>query len=167
LGASLYTAASDQFFSLVSHCAPKLAAKIAPLRSHMQRYLILHPGRFVAAVVLCALGYSCGAIEVFLACHYMGIPMPALTALCVEVLSNAVEGMLFFVPAKLGTQEAGKTAIFHLLGYPAAQGLAFGLIRHVREFIWSSAGFAIFAYSRRHRARLQTLGQPRTLAKPL
>ena len=59
---------------------------------------------------------------------------------------------LGIVPAKIGTQEAGKTAIFAGLGLPASKGLAFGLVRHVRELAWAAAGFAVYAWDRRRRA---------------
>ena len=84
-----------------------------------------------------------------------------MQALAVEIFSNIVDSMMFFVPAKVGTQEAGKTAIFHLLGYRAGQGLAFGLIRHTREVIWSSAGFLIL------RAQPQTAGEPASASRKI
>jgi len=115
----------------------------------IRRYLREHPGRFSLSTLFFMAGYAWGALEVLLICALMGIPMPLLTALSVEVLSNVVDSLLFMVPAKAGTQEAGKVAIFHGLGYPAGSGLAFGLIRHCRELAWAAAGLLLYTLSRR------------------
>ena len=63
----------------------------------------------------------------------------------IEVLSSMIDGIFFMVPAKVGTQEAGKTAIFVLLGLPAQTGLAFGIVRHIRELSWASLGLALYS----------------------
>jgi hypothetical protein len=133
---------------------------LAAMRAQMRGYLKRHPVRFMLSVVFFILGYAWGALEVLLICRFMGLDMPASTALAVEILSNAIDSVMFMVPAKMGTQEGGKTAIFHGLGYPAGAGLAFGLIRHVREILWASAGLWLYAVSRRSK------GLPASLPKP-
>jgi hypothetical protein len=122
--------------------------RLQGIRSSMRGYLRAHPGRFALSVLGFALGYGWGLIEVLLICRFMGVGIDPLGALAVETLSNVVDSLFFMVPAKLGTQEAGKTAIFAGLGYPPATGLAFGLIRHTRELVWASAGFALYALTR-------------------
>lgn len=123
------------------------------LRERARGYLREHPGRFAASTFFFALGFAAGAVEVWVACRLLGVPIDPLTALAVEVLSNVVDSLTFMVPAKMGTQEAGKTAIFAALGLPAVQGLAFGLVRHVREFAWAGLGFAFYARHMRVRGR--------------
>jgi hypothetical protein len=124
---------------------------VGALREQMREYLMAHPGRFLLSTVCFMLGYAWGGAEVLLICYFMGLSMSPLAALAVEVFSNIVDSIMFFVPAKVGTQEAGKTAIFKLLGYRASQGLAFGLIRHTREIIWASGGFLYYALNRNPR----------------
>ena len=65
--------------------------------------------------------------------------------LAIEVLSIAINGVLFFIPAKLGTQEGGKVLIFTLLGLTPAQGLDFGLLRRVRELAWAAVGLTLLS----------------------
>lgn len=119
--------------------------RLQGIRSSMRGFLIAHPGRFVLSVLGFAFGYAWGMIEVMLICRFMGVEIDALHALAVETLSNVVDSLMFMVPAKMGTQEAGKTAIFSALGYRPTTGLAFGLIRHTRELAWAAAGFALYA----------------------
>ena len=77
------------------------------------------------------------------------MPVDARTALLIEVLSNAADMMFFMVPAKAGTQEAGKTVIFHWLGLGARTGLAFGIVRHLRELLWAALGVALYGMEMR------------------
>ena len=54
--------------------------------------------------------------EIMLICYFMGLEISPIQALAVETLSNVVDALMFMVPAKVGTQEAGKVAIFKALG---------------------------------------------------
>ncbi len=120
------------------------------VRGNMRSYLKAHPVRLTLSVFFFTMGYACGMIEVAVICSFMGLPINALKALVIESLSNAFEAMMFMVPAKIGTQEAGKVLIFKAFGYTARQGLSFAIIRHIRELLWSSAGFAIYALNKKN-----------------
>jgi hypothetical protein len=119
------------------------------VRGEITSYFRSHPGRFCLSILFFCAGYWWGCVEVWLICRFMGLEVTPLFALTIEVLSSTFDGVLFMVPAKIGTQELGKTAIFKGLGLPAAQGLAFGLVRHIRELVWACAGFTIYALHRR------------------
>ncbi len=109
--------------------------------------------RFVGAVLAFMAAYTWYAVEAFWICHFIGIPVSALLALTIDVLSVCVDGIFFMVPAKIGTQELGKAAIFGLLQMPLAAGVAYGIIRHIREIFWALAGFSIYAIGRPHAVR--------------
>ncbi|MBI2362711.1 MAG: flippase-like domain-containing protein [Elusimicrobia bacterium] len=104
-----------------------------------------HPGRVALSTLCFAAGYAWNIGETWLIARALGVPLGWETALHIEVLSNLVDGLLFMVPAKAGTQEAGKTLIFTLLGLPPRAGLAFGLVRHARELAWAALGLAGYA----------------------
>jgi hypothetical protein len=124
---------------------PFALAKTEPVRRHLRDYLSRHPGRLAASTLFFMLGYSWGAAEIWLICLFLGAPIGPETALCVEFLSNLVDSFAFMVPAKIGTQEAGKTVIFQGLGLGPELGFTVGLIRHVREMLWAGAGLALYA----------------------
>jgi len=86
------------------------------------------------------IGYAWGAFEAYWICHFIGLPVGVGVAFMIETLSVAVDSILFMVPAKIGTQEGGKAAVFAALGLPVASGLAFGVVRHIRELIWAVLG---------------------------
>ena len=118
--------------------------QIAAIRENMRRYLTAHPIRMGLSVLFFTIGYASMMIEVAVICSFMNLPIDAFKALVIEALSNAFEAVFFMVPAKLGTQEAGKVLIFKAFGYTAGQGLSFAIIRHIREILWSSFGFFLY-----------------------
>lgn len=130
---------------------PKSARWLRAMPGHLRAYFGVHPIRFFASVISFAAAYAFGAVEAFLICRFIGIPVSAQIALSIEVLSVTIDGVLFLVPAKAGTQELGKTAIFSLLGLPAGAGFAFGVVRHIRELAWALAGFGMYTFSGRER----------------
>ncbi len=112
------------------------AAIVSVFRSFVVRY----PGRCVLSTLLFLIGYAWGAFEAYWICHFIGLPVGVGVAFMIEALSVAVDSILFMVPAKIGTQEGGKAAVFAALGLPVASGLAFGVVRHIRELIWAVLG---------------------------
>ena len=134
------------------------AARLAPARDFLRNaarrlaeFLQEHPERVVLSTFMFVLAYGWGSFEAYWICRFLGIPVSVFTALAIEVLSVTVDGILFMVPAKIGTQEGGKVAVFAALGLPASLGFAFGLVRHVRELSWAGIGMLLYALSARRR----------------
>lgn len=101
------------------------------------------PRDFAGAVGFSFLAWLLGIVEVFLILHFLRAPVGWATALVIEVLSVAIEGVLFFVPAKIGTQEGGKHLIFLALGLDTVKGVALGFIRRLRGIVWAAAGLVV------------------------
>ena len=165
IGAALVIMASvgSALWFLTAEGAPDFLRRFKSLdavRDSMRDYLKRHPLRYALSIICFIGGYAWGAAEVLVICHFMDISIGVKTALAVEVLSNVIDALMFMVPAKVGTQEAGKTAIFHGLGYAASQGLAFGLIRHTREFCWAAFGFGYYVLKRRRQPAPPASRQP-------
>jgi len=112
-----------------------------------------HPLRWWASTFFFVLGYAWTAVEVWMICAFLGLRLDWRTALLIEVLSNTVDMIFFMVPAKVGTQEAGKTGIFHLLGLGAQTGLALGIVRHIREVLWAGLGLLLYTWELRRNPR--------------
>ncbi|MBI4677931.1 MAG: flippase-like domain-containing protein [Elusimicrobia bacterium] len=146
--------------------APSSGSSLRSFKRQMGTYFRGHPARFIGSILFFALGYVWGCVEAFLICFFLGLPVTVTMAYVIEVLSSAVDGAFFMVPAKMGTQEAGKTAIFAGLGLPAATGFAFGVIRHLRELVWAGFGIALFSLHQRSR-RAVAPGPRRAVAAPV
>ncbi|PYN51070.1 MAG: hypothetical protein DME00_03215 [Candidatus Rokuibacteriota bacterium] len=103
-----------------------------------------HPERVALSTLLFALAYAWGALEAYWICRFLLHPVSPVVAFAIEVLSITIDGLLFVVPAKIGTQEGGKVVAFAALGLPTSLGFAFGVVRHVRELVWAAVGILLY-----------------------
>ena len=96
-----------------------------------------------------------GAVESYLILKFLGIEASLATATVIEAFGTGVRFATFLVPASFGVQEGGFAVTFVALGPSAANGIAFGLVRRLRELVWIAIGLALFAVGRR-----PTIGAP-------
>ena len=104
------------------------------------------PWRASAALACFVAGWAVGALEIYLILRGVGAAVDWRTALALEAGSVLLDGILFFVPAKVGTQEGGKVALFAALGLNPARGLTVGVVRRIRELVYASLGLAALAW---------------------
>ena len=113
------------------------------------------PRRLTLSIAFHLVAWLLGAIEAYLILHFLGIPVSLATATVIEAFGTGVRFATFLVPASLGVQEGGFAVTFVALGLSAADGIAFGLVRRLRELVWIAVGLALFAVGRR-----PTVGAP-------
>ena len=110
------------------------------------------PADLALAVLSFLAAWFVGVVEAFLILRFLGAPVSWGSAIAIESLSVLIETAFFFVPAKMGTQEGGKVAIFVALGLDASKGFALGFVRRLRELAWAFFGlWALLAMERRAR----------------
>jgi putative membrane protein len=112
--------------------------RLAPL--YRQR-----PARVVLSALLHALGWAVGGLEIYLVLTLAGIPVSLATALVLEAVSSAVRFATFMIPGSVGALEGGNVAVFAAFGLPGAAGLAFSLVRRLREATWALVGLGALA----------------------
>ncbi len=95
--------------------------------------------------VYCFLGWVAGLIEVFLILYLLDIPIDTVSTYIIESLSTAARGITSFIPGSVGGQEGGIIAIFMSLKLSASVALTFGILRRLRELIWTAAGLFILS----------------------
>jgi uncharacterized protein (TIRG00374 family) len=101
------------------------------------------PRAFVTAVAITFLDWQLGVIEALVILRFLRQPVGFPQCYAIELLSVVIEGVLFFVPAKIGTQEGGKVLIFLAMGLDAAKGLTLGVIRRLCGLFWAVVGLAL------------------------
>jgi len=116
------------------------------LDAHLINFYKTESGRFYFAVTISVLGWSIGALEIYFFLKCLGTPVTLMAALTIEAFSLALNACFFFMPGGIGTQEAGKVFIFKLLGMLVETGLVIGLLRRIRELIWTAMGLGICAF---------------------
>lgn len=124
---------------------PELTRRVQYLDEEIARVHGDANGGFLLSSASFFVGWVLGIVEIYLILWFLHVPVSVQRALTIEVLSVAIDGMLFFVPAKLGTQEGGKVLIFTLLGLDPAKGLALGILRRIRELTWAAIGLLILS----------------------
>jgi hypothetical protein len=100
----------------------------------------LGPWRAAASLGCFVAGWAVGAAEIYLILSWVGGAVDWRTALSLETGSVLIDGILFFVPAKVGTQEGGKVVLFAALGLNPARGLTVGVVRRIRELVYAGLG---------------------------
>jgi len=134
--------------------APEVMGRLQQLDAEIARFHGEAAGAFVLSSACFCAGWAAGVIEIYLILWLLGLPVTVHSALTIEVFSVVIDGMLFFVPAKVGTQEGGKVLIFTLLSFDPSKGLALGILRRIRELAWAFIGMVLL--SRRQLAPTNT-----------
>ncbi len=114
----------------------------------LQRFYRREWRRFALSVGFHLLGWLMGALETWLFLRVLQIPASLTTALVIETLGSAVRFATFFVPGSLGALEGANTAAFAALGLGAPAGLAFSLLRRLRQVVWIGLGVLVFLLAR-------------------
>jgi len=104
--------------------------------------------RFGLSVGFHLLGWLMGAVETWLFLHVLQVPASITTALVIETLGSAVRFATFFIPGSLGALEGANTAAFAALGLGAPAGLAFSLLRRLRQVVWIGLGVLVLLLAR-------------------
>lgn len=89
------------------------------------------------------LGWVAGAIEAWIFLSIVGLPNDPLSALIIQVWLVIVTRLTAFMPANLGTHEAGAVMIFSLLGLAPEAAMAFSVLRRLRQIGWIAAGLGL------------------------
>jgi putative membrane protein len=107
------------------------------------------PRRLTLSITFHLIAWLLGAVESYLILQFIGVPVSLLTATVIEAFGTGVRFATFLVPASLGVQEGGFAVTFVALGLSATDGVAFGLVRRLRELVWVAVGLALFVVGRR------------------
>ena len=104
--------------------------------------------RFGLSVGFHLLGWFMGALETWLFLQVLQLPASFSTALVIETLGSAVRFATFFVPGSLGALEGANTVAFAALGFGSQAGLAFSLLRRLRQVVWIALGVLVLLLAR-------------------
>jgi hypothetical protein len=108
---------------------------------------ILHdrPKRFAAIAGLAAGAHAVHAIELYAILRALALPAGVWTAFLIEGATKFIGLAFFFIPGQIGASEGAHTAIFDVLGFPAAAGFSVPLIRRIRSAIVAGIGLTVLS----------------------
>ena len=122
------------------------------LDADLRRFYRDERGRVAASFGHSIVGWTTGAFETWLMLALLGSPVALTTAFVIEAGAAGIRAVGFLIPASLGVLEGGIVGLFGLLRMDPAAGLAFGVVRRIREAAWILAGYACLALLRGRRA---------------
>jgi lysylphosphatidylglycerol synthase-like protein len=99
------------------------------------------PGDFRAAFALHLAGACVGALQLAIFLSWLGVPYDLATLGSVFAVGMALDLFSFFVPARLGAQEAARMLAMSVGGIDASRGLLFSLVLRLEQILWAGAGF--------------------------
>jgi uncharacterized protein (TIRG00374 family) len=102
-----------------------------------------HPRTFQASAAWCFAGWCGGLIETRILLHWLVPEAGWVHAIAIEGLAMTLNNLFLFVPAKIGSAEGVRVAVFLLVGLPAAAGAAYGILKRGREIFWMAPGLVV------------------------
>nr|WP_295740633.1 lysylphosphatidylglycerol synthase domain-containing protein [uncultured Acidocella sp.] len=67
--------------------------------------------------------------------HALGVDLSWIDAVCIEAMLHAIMALAFFIPGRVGVQEAAYTLLGGLFGIPPDIALSLSLLRRARDFV--------------------------------
>jgi putative membrane protein len=67
--------------------------------------------------------------------HALGVPLSFSDAICIEAMLHAIMALAFFIPGRVGIQEAIYTILGGIFGVPPDVALSLSLMRRARDFV--------------------------------
>jgi uncharacterized protein (TIRG00374 family) len=113
------------------------------LDASLRRFYGQQWGRFALSIGFHLAGWVLGVLEALVMLHVLQIHAGVTTAAVIESLGSGVRFVSFLVPGNLGVLEGANTGVFALLGLGAGTGLAFTLVRRVRQTAWIVLGLTV------------------------
>ena len=98
---------------------------------------------FLVATGWCLIGWCGGLLETYLVLRILSPAEGWRTVVAIETMAMAFNMLFVFVPARLGSAEGVRAGVFLLVGLPAAEGVAYGVIRRARELTWLLPGLVV------------------------
>ena len=136
----------------------RAAAVVGRLDGDLRRFYRDQRGRAMGSFGHSLVGWATGALETWLMLALLGSPVSLMTALVIEAGAAGVRAVGFLIPGSLGILEGGIVGLFSLLRMDPATGLAFGIVRRIREATWILVGYACFAVLRAPRVTKPAAG---------
>ncbi len=92
------------------------------------------------AILIHALAWTTGTLEVWLTLYFMHWPVPLEQAIVLESLGASISSAAFFIPGSWGVQEGGYILIGQMLGVPAHLALSLSLVKRIPDLALGAPG---------------------------
>jgi putative membrane protein len=110
-----------------------------------QSYAFYHRDRacFFRSTAAFMMGWLADALEIYVVCHLLGLPLAWTEAIAIEAFISVAKGVGIFVPGALGVQESGVVLLFEIFGLPVPVAVTYAILRRGRELCYVLIGGAL------------------------
>lgn len=122
--------------------AERIAARFLPAAlkhtaafSEQMRAMYASPARLAASSTIHLLSWIASSGLIWLSVRLIGAHIDFFSCIAIEALLAALRSATVFVPAAIGVQEAGYTALMPLFGLGPEVGLAVSLLKRARDIV--------------------------------
>jgi glycosyltransferase 2 family protein len=123
-------------------------ARVAQVDDLLVSFYRTRPARLALSIGFHFLAWLLGSVESYLILRFLGFEVSLLAATVIEALGASIRFATFMIPGSLGALEGGFAAIFAALGLGSTAGVAFTLVRRIRELTWIAIGLIAFGAMR-------------------
>ena len=118
-------------------------AQLRQLDEEIYTFYRRSPERFCCTTLVYLMGWLADALEVYVVCASLGLPLSWSEAVAIESFVSVAKVVGIFAPAAIGVQESGILLLFQLFGLPTPIGVAYALLRRGRELLYVLVGGAL------------------------
>jgi len=90
---------------------------------------------------------AAGSFEVYFIMEFSGTSTTIIDAMFIYLFGLIITSVIFFIPGNVGTSEGSYSVALRYLGYDPTLGIAIGMLRRLRAFLWSLIGVAFLFYA--------------------
>ena len=120
-------------------------AQLIELDQTIRNFYLQHRRTFYLALLTFFVAWMAETLEVYAILYYLDVPVDVVTSISIAALTVFIKGGTFFIPGSLGAQEGGYLLLLLGYGYTDVTGIAFALIRRLREILWILIGLVCLA----------------------
>lgn len=136
----------------------KRETQLQELDGIIRNFYSQHQQTFYGALAIFFLAWMTETFEVYAILYFLDVPIDMWTAIAIAALTVFIKGGTFFIPGSLGAQEGGYTLLLMSFGYSEVAGIAFALIRRVREILWIVFGLVCLMLLKNQDTPLEPMG---------
>lgn len=125
-----------------AHRSCYLLRKAGAIEDRIRSFRFRHPNAVGRMFVLDLLVQFVMVAEVLTVMAAIGIHIGVFKLLAVEAATRMVKIVSFYVPARIGTDEAGAAGAFLLFGMAPAAGFTLAIARRAQALVWAAVGLA-------------------------
>jgi putative membrane protein len=130
-------------FSLRFRLGDESRSKLRALDDQIYAFYRRDRIRFLQTTGAFLAGWLADALEIYVICRLLGLPLTWTEAIAIESFICVAKGLGFFVPGAWGVQESGVVLLFKIFGLPVPIAVAYAVVLRGRELCYVLVGGAL------------------------